>query len=469
MASYNYTFTSGDTVTPTKLNSARTVSEIVNADVSATAAIAGTKVAPAFGGQDITLSTANRSITNTGNFALSFGTNNAERMRIDASGNVGIGTTSPSAKVDINGASTAFGAPETSLALIGNAGVANSSVVFASGNTNFRYQNLFYVDSGALVWQNSTNGSSFTERMRIDASGNVGIGTTPNARLTVATANPSNGINAVITNSSASGHTGSQIQITQNTIQDWVVGQPAGVDAFAIWSGRNAVSAGNERLRIDASGNVGIGTSSPASTSGRNITIGGIEPSIVLDSSSGARSFSISSGGNFLYAPSALVFYDNTAAATRMLIDASGNVGIGTATPAYKLDVVGGILAGGNGTIVGGISYSSNRSEIGAVSNHSLGLITANVTRVVIDTSGNVGINDAAPAYHLDVNGDANVTGVWRVDDTQVVTNRRTGWAAPTGTATRTAFATSTVTTAQLAERVKALIDDLTTHGLIGA
>jgi hypothetical protein len=61
------------------------------------------------------------------------------------------------------------------------------------------------------------------------------------------------------------------------------------------------------------------------------------------------------------------------------------------------------------------------------------------------------------------------VTGVWRVDDTQVVTNRRTGWAAPTGTATRTTFATSTVTTAQLAERVKALIDDLTTHGLIGA
>ncbi|NBW14597.1 MAG: hypothetical protein EBR82_42020 [Caulobacteraceae bacterium] len=34
-------------------------------------------------------------------------------------------------------------------------------------------------------------------------------------------------------------------------------------------------------------------------------------------------------------------------------------------------------------------------------------------------------------------------------------------WAAATGTATRTTFATSTVTTAQLAERVKALIDDL--------
>jgi hypothetical protein len=51
---------------------------------------------------------------------------------------------------------------------------------------------------------------------------------------------------------------------------------------------------------------------------------------------------------------------------------------------------------------------------------------------------------------------------------TQVLTTRRTGWGAPTGTATRTSFNTATATTAQLAERLKALIDDLTTHGLIG-
>lgn len=51
----------------------------------------------------------------------------------------------------------------------------------------------------------------------------------------------------------------------------------------------------------------------------------------------------------------------------------------------------------------------------------------------------------------------------------QVLGLRHSGWQAPTGTATRTTFATSTVTTAQLAERVKALIDDLTDHGLIGA
>jgi hypothetical protein len=44
-----------------------------------------------------------------------------------------------------------------------------------------------------------------------------------------------------------------------------------------------------------------------------------------------------------------------------------------------------------------------------------------------------------------------------------------TGWGAPTGTATRTTFATGSVTLPQLAERVKALIDDLTTKGVIGA
>lgn len=46
--------------------------------------------------------------------------------------------------------------------------------------------------------------------------------------------------------------------------------------------------------------------------------------------------------------------------------------------------------------------------------------------------------------------------------------SKRTGWAAPTGTATRTTYDTTTVTTQQLAERVKGLIDDLTSYGLIG-
>lgn len=55
------------------------------------------------------------------------------------------------------------------------------------------------------------------------------------------------------------------------------------------------------------------------------------------------------------------------------------------------------------------------------------------------------------------------------LNGSQILSNRKTGWGAPTGTATRTTFATSTVTLPQLAERLKALIDDLTSHGLIGS
>lgn len=73
------------------------------------------------------------------------------------------------------------------------------------------------------------------------------------------------------------------------------------------------------------------------------------------------------------------------------------------------------------------------------------------------------------PAFSVaDSTNTLNVFGPIQVLGTQVITSRRTGWGAPTGTATRTTFATGGVTLPQLAERVKALIDDLTTHGLIG-
>lgn len=62
----------------------------------------------------------------------------------------------------------------------------------------------------------------------------------------------------------------------------------------------------------------------------------------------------------------------------------------------------------------------------------------------------------------------ANVNGRLVIANQQVVGRRKIDWYAPTGTATRSTFATSTVTLEQLAERMKALIDDLAAHGLIG-
>lgn len=74
-----------------------------------------------------------------------------------------------------------------------------------------------------------------------------------------------------------------------------------------------------------------------------------------------------------------------------------------------------------------------------------------------------------ALTFHWDGTSiDLNTGKVLKVAGTQVIGPRVTGWAAATGTATRSTFATGTVTLPQLAEHVKALIDDLMAHGLIG-
>jgi hypothetical protein len=79
---------------------------------------------------------------------------------------------------------------------------------------------------------------------------------------------------------------------------------------------------------------------------------------------------------------------------------------------------------------------------------------------------------DTTGTHDLGLSGkawkDLFLTGVVTIDGAQVVGPRITGWGAAAGTATRTSFDTATVTTELLAQRVKALLDDLQTHGLIG-
>jgi len=79
---------------------------------------------------------------------------------------------------------------------------------------------------------------------------------------------------------------------------------------------------------------------------------------------------------------------------------------------------------------------------------------------------------DASSLVAIDATGnlDLQAGGVLRVSGTQVVRARDTGWTAMTGTADKaTAYATGTITTAQLAARVKSMQDALTLHGLLGA
>jgi hypothetical protein len=109
------------------------------------------------------------------------------------------------------------------------------------------------------------------------------------------------------------------------------------------------------------------------------------------------------------------------------------------------------------------------------------------VRALELQTDGTTRVTIAADGSKATFTGDVDLASakVYRINNTQVVGGRVTGWVAPTGTATRSTFATYAgqdvsvlYTEAEvqaiddhvkvLSERLKALIDDLTTHGLIG-
>jgi hypothetical protein len=109
----------------------------------------------------------------------------------------------------------------------------------------------------------------------------------------------------------------------------------------------------------------------------------------------------------------------------RMRIDASGNVGIGAASPAERLFVqsTSGVQIGAtNGTVTQRVGYClSGVAYSGAASNHPYALLTNDVERVRIDTSGNVGVGTSSPTTRLDVSGSVTASenffaatgGVW--------------------------------------------------------
>ncbi len=93
---------------------------------------------------------------------------------------------------------------------------------------------------------------------------------------------------------------------------------------------------------------------------------------------------------------------------------------------------------------------------------------TGSVSQMVSGSSQAYVSTDSGAGHQVEMRAVSGGTGLL-VNGSLVVQARRTGWTAATGTATRTAFATSTATTQDVAERLKALIDDLLAHGLIAA
>jgi hypothetical protein len=263
--------------------------------------------------------------TNTGIFfpaadTIAFTEGGTESMRIDSSGRVGIGISSPSAILSCyaTGGSTVAGLFRTDQ--------TDAYISFRASGTASDFSCRMGVIGENLVFLN--NGAN--ERMRIDSSGNVGIGTsspTAGGKLDV------NGI--------AYFGTGDKVRIYSNNVL-----QGAGtLDIGTIGSAALIFNTANtERMRIDSSGNLLVGTTSLSAGSekfriqsaGATSATAGIQ----IVNSSGTELFFIRSDGAFRTGSASVSPYNNTlAASANCYINTDGTLLRATSSLKYKKDV----------------------------------------------------------------------------------------------------------------------------------
>jgi hypothetical protein len=312
-----------------------------------------------------------------------------ERLRIDSSGNVGIGV-SPIAKLHIKPtyatgytgsfSGTASYEPTDSEILIktqlGASALANDYIgirFLVDGNTTGIASAGIYAvresnegnGNTSLTFATRSGTGPTTEKMRIDSSGNVGIGVTPSSwRATETVIQLPDAAFYSGNNYVAIGQnyyiptTGGAVYEESNYASDYY--QSGGTH---VWRTAASGTAGNsitwsEAMRIDSSGRVGIGTTSPVNdVSGLHIAVASSTDQLYLErTGSGTGRWWLGTASNSLY------FHDDVANSTRMVINSSGNVGIGTTSPAAKLDIS---FSGGGDSIksasTNSTSYNSSK------------------------------------------------------------------------------------------------------------
>jgi hypothetical protein len=389
----------------------------------------GTAAAPSIAFE----SDPNTGIYSPGADQLAISTNGTGRLFVDASGRLGLGTSSPAHKLDVAG-----GVNSTGLNVTGFGGFFNAASKFGVDNnggvTRMYSSGPDASTRGSYDFRATDSvGTLDTSRMVIDSSGNVGIGTTsPTTRFSCI------GSTAIL------GATNVSANFSDNTNSTFAIGHPSGggVDLIGNVGLNFCTSSGSvktEAARIDSSGRLLVGTSTSRSnafgqavhqvegtntnafssvTIAENSAFGG---AFVLAKSRGTAFEILSSGDNlgilsFQGAdgsalreaaridaqvdgtpgandmPGRLVFSttaDGAASPTeRLRITSAGNVGIGTSSPDSTLHVIAGAVAGFR---VGynGLSQNYYDADVHTIRN------IAGAQNVVIGSTGEITIIDA--------------------------------------------------------------------------
>jgi len=343
-------------------------------------------------------------------------TDETTRLAITGAGFVGIGNSAPVTALEI-----ASDDDLTDFTSTSRGALTITNTDYASGDyqaIDFRYATnqppsarvaAKITSSGSYLSFGTSNNYSLgvtNEAMVIDYTGKVGIGTTsPGEALHVVTASGA-----------------AYLKQYNGTATTYLGPDSSNTGLFGTSSAHDTrfITNNTERMRILAAGNVGIGTASPAhplDVVGSSHTyigiLAGTNSSAGLRLRNDAHDWDLNCRTDDKFA-----VYSHTSAATRFVIDTSGNVGIGTETPSEQLHVYeagtgnawrGRAVFGGQTQVVVAGEYAS-KGVVG-VHNTALNAWGDLILNYAGGGGGNVGIGTSSPANRLTVIATGNYSG----------------------------------------------------------